>query len=305
MTKMRPGMMRAGKGTITEHRKCRACGYDVIGVDLRGVCPECGVAILADRTIDDPLETAPLEVIRRFRNGCWLACGTVIVALVGGLLLRQGIIRTMPLLGLLMLANGAWLVAAWLVTTPIDSPQAAHQGFHAGSRLRVAARWSQLAWTLLLLFVAIDLTWGAGSPNPTWNDPAILALVAWIGRGLVLLAFAAGVVFVALLMALARWSRDDDAARALNVAVWGLPTAVVLGFVGIPIPFIGFFILGLYLLSILALPFGLFSLARSLSWSLVHHHEHVGRSERRQEAKRRYDERVARSVERMDATRDS
>ena len=65
----------------------------------------------------------------------------------------------------------------------------------------------------------------------------------------------------------------------------------------------GIIIVLIWLISMLALPYGLFSLVRSLAWSVVHHREHVGREDRRRDRKARYDEHVAQSVEQIDAPR--
>jgi hypothetical protein len=40
--------------TITRHRKCPDCGYDLFGLPADGACPECGRPVLSPRRPRDP-----------------------------------------------------------------------------------------------------------------------------------------------------------------------------------------------------------------------------------------------------------
>ena len=253
---------------IDTDKPCYQCGYNLRGLRYGGVCPECGTPIRFRRDADLAFDELPLRMIKKFRLSTWMATGAV-----GGVLVVPVAHYMLPaapggyevaVIALIVL----WFVAVWRLTEPLDMPQAANYGLSKGSWLRRAARWLQCGWVLAV--VAWNLA--AATPAVTLAVTAGGAVLGLVG-------------VVALAMHLARfagWVRDDFAAKAFNLAVFGIPFAVMLSLliplVGVSFGVMRFLVIPLVvvpialllLASILAFPVGLLSLNHALGWSVVH-----------------------------------
>jgi len=287
-------------GVIEDDRECPGCGYNLRGLPLQtgGRCPECGMITVASSRapqIDDPLSLAPTRVILAFIRGCWAA--SILVGLAIGLNLARrfpdvdaDFLRA-ALLGVSLLWCGAVI---WL-TPAFDLPQAASRGFSRRGRMRRAARWLQLGWPLAsglrLIQALVTLA------TPVSNMVGMLATLA-VAAGLV------GVVILSILLErLAEWARDDRAEHLFNWAVWAIPLTTLLLLVDLPLPMVNLLFGLLWLIGIGLFPYGLLSLSGSVTLSVVHAHEHRQREQRRAERQHRYDQQVAKTVQKMDAER--
>ena len=111
------------------------------------------------------------------------------------------------------------------------------------------------------------------------------------------------------LEALAEWACDRGAANAFNYAAWGIPVTsllvVLVGLGGTPFLLIGLMLFGVWTVSVLAFPFGLLSLTRSITWSVAHASDYHDRLRSRQDRAERFNEDVRGAVRRMDETGES
>lgn len=122
--------------TRVEHSLlCRRCGYDLCGLTIDGLCPECSLPVAQSSKIDETLASAEPAWLGKLRLGAWLvlagiigSLGMVVVSMVisaiGGFLGRSGdpnanafastsliLINTMTTIVLsLLMVIGAWLV---------------------------------------------------------------------------------------------------------------------------------------------------------------------------------------------------
>lgn len=277
---------------------CGFCAYNLNGLPDNARCPECGRSQPPlPKHVDDPLSLMPLGVIKAFRRGCWLATACVAGAI--GLFVCSRWLAAPPLLwpvAWLALAC-LWCLAVWQVTPAFPFRQALQHGFSADSRLRVVTRWLSTGWMLTALRDLLAAK--AGAP------PLLLQLVNGLG-GLGLIAGVVGLVLLAVMLArLAQWARDDTAEKAFTAAAWGLPLMGGLLFLGFqlfgpPNPALNpvfyfhalFFIIWLVLL--MALPYGLLSLSASVSYCVRHAREQAEREQRRLERERDHFDQVVR-----------
>jgi hypothetical protein len=268
---------------IDQDTQCEYCGYNLRGLAYGKVCPECGTPIRYRRERDLAFYEMPLPMIKGFRLSCWMAIlafvGIVAFWVIGGL---RGGSPVGPVLMLVVV--GLWLTAVWRLTQPLDVPQAVAHGFSPRSRLRSAARWLQLGWPLAL---------GARLAAVA---PAVLAPPSILYDRLTIFGVFVGIAGIgALALFLARfanWVRDEFAAKAFNTAVWGgvflTPLVLLLPVIQVTIGPLVFFlvpvilvvIIVLLLVTVAAFPVGLYSLSRSVDWSVIHAKERTERDRR-------------------------
>lgn len=267
---------------VAEDARCESCGYSLRGLRTGGVCPECGTPIVPRRHKDVAFDEMPMPLIRGYRASCWMATAAI-AGLVALAIMQAAAARWSAglALGLVTAVVGLWLVAVSRLTRPLDQPVADRHGFGPGSRMRRAARWTQLGWPALLVAAAIDQL-----------RPA-LALPGWFSAGLHAAGLLVGIVGLALLALFlsrfAEWVRDEYASKAFQVAVSGMvilgvglvttPVVVALGGFGLLlVPWLVVLMIVVLIMSALAFPVGLFSLSRSVDWSLVHARERADRA---------------------------
>jgi hypothetical protein len=268
---------------IEQDRQCEYCGYNVRGLRYGAACPECGTPIRYRRDPDLAFHEMPLPVIKGFRLTCWMAI--LAIGLIPAVLLTgAGIAGSSLGLALLGVSVSLWLIAVWRLTQPLDLPQAIVHGFSPRSRLRNAARWLQFGWAVALGSVAAN------------QAQATLVFPATVFDSLTVVGVLIGVVGIgplALFLArFAAWVRNEFAAKAFTTAVWGvlclgpfvlllpvtvaIPGALVVFFV----PLVTAAIVLLLLVSVAAFPVGLYSLSRSVGWSVIHAVDRTDRDRR-------------------------
>jgi len=264
-------------------RQCEYCGYNVRGLRYGKVCPECGTPIRYRRDPDLAFHEMPLPLIKGFRVSCWMAI-VAIGAIPALLIAGTGIAGSTLGLALMALIVGLWLAAVWRLTQPLDLPQAVAYGFSPRSRLRNAARWLQFGWAVAV---------GSGAAN---QAQASLAFPTTLFDSLAVVGVLVGVAGIgALALFLARfaaWVRNEFAAKAFTAAVWStvflgplmllLPVIkVTIGpFVFFLVPVILLVIAVLLIVSVAAFPIGLYSLSRSVDWSVIHALDRTDRDRR-------------------------
>ena len=280
-------------GVIASGRTCAVCGYALIGLKQGGQCPECGAPISPPARLDDAMSAMPESVIRAYRFGAIFA--TIGAAgLVPAIALEAAgyaIIAPMGYVACSLL----WFAGMCWLTTGFETPASAAYGFSSRGRLRVAARWLQLAGvayaSLLLVRSAITTP---GAMDPFLAGAAPVAGLATLG---------AVVTAVIVLHRLAVWTRDDFAESAFNFAAFGFPVVILLLNIGGPLNafIIRLAVAVLGLVTLLAVPAGMLSLARSLDYAVTHAQDAEVREERRSERQKRHDRRMQRRLKHVES----
>jgi hypothetical protein len=268
---------------IDQDKPCEYCGYNLRGLAYGKACPECGTPIRYRREPDLPFYEMPLPLIKGFRLSCWMAIlaflGIVACWLIPGL--GGG-----PVIGpvLMLVVVGLWLTAVWRLTQPLNVPQAVAHGLSPRSRLRNAARWLQPGWALAAGSLAANQAQAAlAFPTPLFDSLFVVGVLIGI----------VGIAALALFLArFANWVRDEFAARAFTTAVWGwvflTPLLLLVPVIQVTIgPFVLFLvpvlivaIIVLVLVTVAAFPVGLYSLSRSVDWSVTHAMDRTDRDRR-------------------------
>lgn len=238
-----------------EHDKpCPKCGYNLKGLFVGGVCPECGRAISVPqkRMLEDTLVHAPRAYLSRFALA--LTCAVVGLAMsllgfftivtsaiVNGVLgfyriggtnnsLAPGLNLRVPSAPdhayavIFLLGAAMWSVGLFIATlprpTPPDVPESRAKEWQ---RLRVTSRLSQGMWSLaaflglLLVYLAPAPTYGGQASPPGWMGPtAILAALATL-IGII------GLVPTSVLLArYAEWVPDNDLSWRMRTSAWSM-----------------------------------------------------------------------------------
>jgi hypothetical protein len=268
---------------IDQDTQCEYCGYNVRGLSYGKACPECGTPIRYRREPDLPFYEMPLPLIKGFRLSCWMAIvafvGIVACWFIPGL---GGGSAAVVVLALVVV--GLWLTAVWRLTRPLNLPQAFAHGFSPRSRLRNAARWLQSGWALAVGSLAANQAQAAlAFPTTLFDNLFVVGVLIGI----------VGIGALALFLArFANWVRDEFAARAFTTAVWGwvflAPLLLLLPVIQVTmgpliiflVPVLIVVIIALVLVTIAAFPVGLFSLSRSVDWSVSHATDRTDRDRR-------------------------
>jgi hypothetical protein len=283
----------AASAIIEVDRACLGCGYNLRGLREGINCPECGLPSALPKDLDDPLALMPRSVIAAFIIGCWSAsiCVLLTVALV--VLMRLNIWPAWIMIAGHAAVSVLWVGATILITPAFALPQAIVRGFSITSRLRRSARWLQLGW---VAFAGAALL-SEAVPNPAAALSNFFYLVQVGG----FLAGMAGIVVLSILLQrLAEWTRDEEAGTAFNWGMWGLPVMTPLLFVDWPVftsnALLKFAVPLLWLCLACTFPYGLLSLSKSVTLSIVHSFEHEHRQERKAERDRKHQEKLARML---------
>lgn len=257
---------------------CRNCSYNLRGLQSDRVCPECGTPIRKHRPAEySLLSDAPLTEIKQLRLGLWIAMAslvaTPIIMLVSTIMsVRSG--SDMVIKGGFVLLSLMWAAAVWLMTPVLQTPEAVRRGFSRESRLRLAARYSQLAWPAAMLLILLGATGAASSLG--WISLLVLQFVGIMGL----------MTLAVVLSRLADWCCDEFAERLLNITLWALPIST---FVFLTMPLISvmrFFVCmasALWLAAIGTFLLSLVSVTISVSWSVFHAKQRMAREQQARE----------------------
>ncbi len=221
-----------GPTRIDFDRPCARCGYNLIGLELDGTCPECGTKITETRRrrpprFADQLIHAPPPWLSNFRLAGLVLAGSG--SLLFGCLLLFSVSRFAPFGVIALGASAAWYWGCLLITRPRpEMPWMEEDPHREWATHRAIVRGTQGAWALgiaMLVFETTAIGTGAGGP--------ILRIV-----GLALLggAVAGAGVMTWYASNLAYWGADSRLGDALRGSSW------MLGIGG----FTGAFALGLH-----------------------------------------------------------
>lgn len=211
---------------ISDHRACITCGYDLIGLPVGGVCPECGT-LAADSLRGILLQFASPDYLRSVRLGLSLVLSgiliwvvVIVVSVLGQIYFKGG-----REFGLIMqaasLADQVLILVGYLRLTVLD-PQ--FTGTESPTSARAILRIAVLIQIGLSLLTTALLLAAGSAPSPG---------VAAIFMALSAAGLAASAVQFFAMMRYARWLArrvpDDRIIRRTQVYMWLLPLLTTVG----------------------------------------------------------------------------
>jgi hypothetical protein len=242
---------------VEQDRPCPACGYNLKGLAVGGVCPECGraIALAAKKGESDTLVDAPRHYLHRFATSLTVAFLGLSLNLLGlftvvGIIAINGVlvfyrlggpkklawgvnwqIRTPSntLIGIAFLIGaGIWLGGLLVATLPRPTPPAAPESrSEEWKRLRLAVWILEAGWLACAAIILI-LALAAPTPLPVTAAGVAPVMPAWVGiaSSLALLAAFAGLVGLLptaiLLGRYADWIPDTELGWRLRTSAWSI-----------------------------------------------------------------------------------
>ncbi len=210
---------------ISRDRPCPRCDYNLRGLSVGGVCPECGYPISAGRSSSgmfvDTLVDAPIRYLKQ------LTAGLALLAL-GGVGLYLGMFVYGWLAedsGAFVLAGAsvAWWLGVFIITTrrPMQD-HTVRDAILENSRVRWVLRCVPVLWFLAGAAASMQvITSGPGSE--------IAFTIYQICVPLGLISFIAIAIY---LSSLAEWASDEGLVSRIRLSAWGLGVGMPLIAVG-------------------------------------------------------------------------
>lgn len=182
--------------------QCLRCGYNLEGLQLDGVCPECGTHI-ADSHRGTLLKNSAPEYLETLHKGVFVIQAAVIVVIIlaVAMAITSQFVETAivpALFGLGILGVTVWGFYGWV---QFSQPDPDYQGRNTGESVR---RFVRIA--LYVLIATLVLDWAAGflvSEDPdefTMTNPAFV-----VNLGTMLLGIVGQVVFYVASMLYVKW----------------------------------------------------------------------------------------------------
>lgn len=315
----------AEDGTISADRACEGCGYNLRGLPMDALCPECGAPVVPRRSslrFVDNLTDAPLGYLRGVRNGLFM--------MAGGLLMWVGVPVVVFLLARVFgprLSPRAWEVVGevgavalpvafallwWGGVVLVTRRRPVEEGLTRDAFLdsRALRRVNQTAPAALVAFIALGVA-GAYMQGAAPGRMADAVSVAASAMGLVSLF--ALIPLALFLGSMADWAGETGIGDRLRGSAWVLAVAgslavvcrlaVVLG--GSPVLRVLGVLLGLATGgAMLLLAWSVIQLATSAQWAIANNISgrerdkriELRRRQREEEALRAQEEAMARAA---------
>jgi hypothetical protein len=184
----------------------------------------------------------------------------------------------------------AWWFATIVLTPSFALPQAVTRGFGPASKLRKAARLLPIGWVMATFASLAREFLSASSPAVVFPTPTTFASLLGFAQVVGFLLGMAGIVVLCILLErLADWTRDSDAQRMFNWSMWLIPILSPMLFMSsLALPFLyssELIIPIVWLVAAGFFPYGLLSLSKSVTLSIVHSFEQEERARRSEERK--------------------
>lgn len=235
---------------IESDRPCAGCGYNLKGLFVGGVCPECGrpISVPKKRMLDDTLVDAPRAFLLRFAVAA-SAAFVGLVCIVFGLFTAITLLVINSVFGfygqagpnaivgpqlriptpshtfyasVFMFGAVAWCAGFIVTTLPRPDPPGVHESRRREwLRLRLACWGLQCLWllaaSLLLLLVMRAPSPGPGAAMPTW-----VVVIATIASLSALFAFLGLLPCAVLLARYADWVPDNELSWRFRTSAWSV-----------------------------------------------------------------------------------
>jgi len=268
--------------TIEEDRKCVSCGYNLLGLRVDSICPECGRPIQVRRKsiprYTDNLINAPKLWLASFAFGCFILFVAGMSMLVTLIILSVAPTNAKFSIAIgVCLAACLWFVASFIVTQPRPMmPLTAIDPKKEWRGLRWSARITQFFWIGMAALVAFS--WHSLARNVT-PSPYILysAFTCFV-------IAAAGLMWLCVYISNIAFWGDQEVGTNFRTCAWMIGAAAFLGIVTVfniltnAILIGGFWatmIYGLFLFFIVVpefyLMYCLFQLQHMARWALTNH----------------------------------
>lgn len=261
---------------VMESRPCRKCGYDLKGLRVGHLCPECGQTIrLAPKPVNARAGTmtdADPRYVRLIVAGFGAMSAGILCSLFGLVIGRFS-----PIFGAAILVLGAvaWAAGVWIISQP-RPPEFAEldNAILDTARSRLTVRVAAALWAaFILLLLVSDLATGVSFLGPTLNAAAAIAGLA---------AFA-GLIPISIFVAeLSFWMSNDAGGWQLRGAAWMMMIfgALAMILTVIASPFFAFWALLVVAAAAAILFWHILGCVTQARWVLKYQIENEGRSER-------------------------
>jgi predicted Zn-ribbon and HTH transcriptional regulator len=257
-------------------RPCAKCGYDLKGLEIGSVCPECGTTIKPKSAFGPrggTMTDADPRYVKRIIAGFSLMSAAILASMFGLVATLFG-----GWLGYAMLLAGgaAWVGGIWLISgrRPPD--------FHAlgnpildAERSRLTVRVASGGWALFVVLIVVGAAFNAGGMAGATGVIAIAASIAG-------LAAFAGLVPISIFVAeLEFWMSDDTGGWQLRGAAWAMLIFGVLALVsGFVTPFLAVWCSVVVLVAAGILFWHIIGCSTQARWVLRYQRDNEGRAER-------------------------
>ncbi len=306
--------------TYEPGRLCAHCGYDLGGVPVGNVCPECGKPAGrrggrggAGRIVESLMD-APGWYLRSLALGTTLlSCvlfAVMLLGLFGNVLLRRHIGDLAPA-GIKMMLAIVWWVGVYIATSPraLTNP-GSFDAKGEWRRLRMVNRVTQAFWSVAaslgLMHAAVTANVLPGGPTP---NGALLISIAWAVATLIGLF---GLVPLCIQLGdLAEWAQDSPLNARFNTAAGSIAFGGVIHILSdllglatgarcLALGLFAFFPLLLLFFGVVLFFANIFNFASMISWAIDNKEKLHEVDDRRMERDRREAERLREQQDRID-----
>jgi predicted Zn-ribbon and HTH transcriptional regulator len=259
-----------------ESRPCRKCGYDLKGLRVGNLCPECGQTIrLAPKPVNARAGTmtdADPRYVRLILAGFATMSAGILLSIFGFV-----ISLFYPIFGAaaLLLGAAAWAAGVWIISQPRPADFAELENpILDATRSRLTVRVAAALWAaFVVLNLVARVASGVSFLGPTLD----------IGAGIAGLAAFVGLIPISIFVAeLEFWMSDDTGGWQLRGAAWMMvifgALAMVLTVAGSP--FLAFWALLIVAVAAAILFWHIIGCVTQARWVLRYQTENEGRAER-------------------------
>jgi hypothetical protein len=105
---------------LAQRHPCLGCGYDLVGLDIEGVCPECGLRVMVSLNAMRSWMSDPV-VLHRLRRGMGVMIAAAGTAAVAGMAMMVSPASAGAAIVAMVAALAVWMAGAWWITTRTES----------------------------------------------------------------------------------------------------------------------------------------------------------------------------------------